>query len=232
MGVQEITDNVTQAWESKDLGQLLVESMEKGLSHPQSSISKGRFFVSAIGNPCDRYLWLHYNGLIPKKPIPAILQRIFGVGNSAEDRYAKYFGDMLLYREQSCRIESPVILSGRADFILHNDGRLFVVELKTINSKGWENDLETGPKIEHSTQLQCYLNMLGHKEGVVLYENKDTQRIKTFVIKQNKDLWDGILARAKAIVEMPKPPRLAEVAAIHYNYCDCKLVTDAELGLV
>ena len=26
MGVQEITDNVTQAWESKDLGQLLMET--------------------------------------------------------------------------------------------------------------------------------------------------------------------------------------------------------------
>jgi hypothetical protein len=232
MGVQEITDNVTQAWETKDLGQQLVARIDKGLAHPQKSPSKGKFFVSAVGNPCDRYLWLHYNGLIPKKDIPAHLQRIFGVGNAAEERYTKYFGDMLLYREQSCRIESPIVLSGRADFILHNDGRLFVVELKTINQKGWENDLQTGPKIEHSTQLQCYLNMLGHEEGVVLYENKNTQQIKTFVVKQNKVLWDGILTRAQTIVDMPKPPKLAEVAAIHYNYCDCRLVKDEELGLV
>ena len=73
--------------------------------------------------------------------------------------------------------------------------------------------------------------MLGHEEGVVLYENKNTQQIKTFVVKQNKDLWDGILTRAQTIVDMVLPPKLSEVASIHYNYCDCKLVKDGELGL-
>ena len=231
MGVKEITENVTKSWETKDLGQLLVKQLDKQLAHPQKSTSKGKFFVSAIGNPCDRYLWVHYNGLIPKKPISATLQRIFGVGSSAEDRYAKYFGDLMLYREQSCRIESPVLLSGRADFILHHDGKLFVLELKTINQRGWDNDIANGPKMEHSTQLQCYLHMLGHAEGVILYENKNTQQIRTFVVKRNDDLWDGILSRAQTIANMVAPPRLAEVEAIHYHYCDCKLVKDEELGL-
>ena len=66
MGVKEITENVTKSWETKDLGQLLVKQLDKQLAHPQKSTSKGKFFVSAVGNPCDRYLWLHYNGLIPK----------------------------------------------------------------------------------------------------------------------------------------------------------------------
>jgi len=72
--------------------------------------------------------------------------------------------------------------------------------------------------------------MLGHAEGVILYENKNTQQIKTFVVKRNDDLWNGILSRAEAIVNMPKPPKLSEVASIHYNYCDCKLVKDEDLG--
>mgnify|MGYP003624328637 FL=1 len=231
MGVKEITENVTKSWDTKDLGRLLVEQIDKRLAHPQKSTSKNKFFVSAIGNPCDRYLWLHYNGMIPQKSIPANLQRIFGVGSSAEDRYNKYFGDMVIDREQVCRIDTPIMLSGRADFVLHHDGKLFVVELKTINQRGWENDLVNGPKVEHSTQLQCYLNMLNHDQGVILYENKNSQQIKTFVVNRNEDLWNGILSRGTSIAHMASPPRLSEVAAIHYNYCDCKLVTDEELGL-
>ena len=85
--------------------------------------------------------------------------------------------------------------------------------------------------LKHSTQLQCYLNMLNYDEGVILYENKNSQQIKTFVINRNADLWNGILSRGTAIARMVSPPRMAEVAAIHYSYCDCKLVTDEELGL-
>ena len=116
----------------------LLKTLDTHLTSTQFSQRPEVFYPSTLGNPCDRYLWLHYNGLIPKKPISATLQRIFGVGNSAEDRYAKYFGDMMLYREQSCKIDSPILLSGRADFILHYDGRLFVLELKTINQRGWD----------------------------------------------------------------------------------------------
>ena len=51
-----------------------------------------------------------------------------------------------------------------------------------------------------------------------------------FVVKRNDDLWNGILSRAQVIANMAAPPKLVDVEAIHYSYCDCKLVTDRELG--
>src|SRR3990167_9276025 len=69
----------------------------------------GSFHASAVGNPCDRYLWLYYRGLLPAQEIPAKLRRIFDHGNITEYRYAGYFKNMgLLYKQQvSVRVPNP-----------------------------------------------------------------------------------------------------------------------------
>jgi hypothetical protein len=85
--------------------------------------------------------------------------------------------------------------------------------------------------VEHSTQLQCYLNILNLPEGVVLYEDKNNQMVKTFVVKRSDDLWNNIIARGEKIMNMVAPPKLAEVSRVHPSYCDCKGVSDEELGI-
>ena len=90
-----------------------------------------------------------------------------------------------------------------------------VVELKSINDKGFQA-LEA-PKPDHTVQLQIYLNVSGYQHGIVLYENKNTQEVKAFVMEKNVKHWEQIVDRCLNIMNMATQP----VACTGYRYCPC-----------
>ena len=157
--------------------------------HLTGTFSKNRpnvFYPSQLGNTCNRFLYLAYNGLLIPAPLPAQTQRIFDTGNSLEERMERYFTDMgiLEDREKVVTCELPPI-SGRADFLIrHKENGTIIIELKSINSNNFSH-LKTAPKPEHSLQLQIYLNCLDIEHGVVLYENKNDQQLKAFRLEKN-----------------------------------------------
>jgi len=73
--------------------------------------------------------------------------------------------------------------------------------LKSINTRGFEALIDS-PKSDHSVQLQIYLNLLGVKNGIVVYENKNDQELKAFKVPQNADEWGAILERCIKIQNM------------------------------
>jgi hypothetical protein len=208
--------------------------LEEGVyktSNVNPHISSGiqTFHCSAIGNVCDRYLWLHWNRLLPEEDIDQVKQRIFDHGNYAEERYTKYFehGIMYIEREVKATNEYPPI-SGRADFILTSAKagvKRFIVELKTINSRGFDG--LSAPKVDHEIQLQSYLNMLDYDFGIVLYENKDNQKIKMFQIDKDLVAWQAILDRVIRIMNTETMPTLKSVdGPDHPSWCNCRSVVD------
>ena len=78
--------------------------------------------------------------------------------------------------------------------------------------------LKESPKHEHLTQLQIYLNLRGYKYGVVVYENKNDQKLKAFKVNVDKDMWETILDRCKSIMEMEEAPSICT----GMWYCKCK----------
>ena len=155
----------------------------------------GVFHPSVLSNPCDRYVWLCYHGKMVEQPLPANLQRIFQNGSYLEKRVEEWFRKMniLIGREISVRQEYPVI-SGRIDFLIrHHDYGTMPIELKSINTAGFSK--LTKPKDEHQIQLQIYLNMGEYSIGTVLYENKNDQKIKSFLVKRDLEQWESILTR-------------------------------------
>ena len=180
----------------------------------------GVFYPSSLGNPCDRYLWLCYHGHMVDQPLPPNLQRIFQCGSSLEDRVAKWFTglNILLQQEKSVRIDTPPI-SGRIDFVIkHYDYGNLPVELKSINKAGFTKLKK--PKPEHSLQLQMYLNMGDYPMGTVLYECKDDQKIKSFLVERDVVEWEKILARCFRIQDMIAMPEKCTGAP----WCACKEV--------
>ena len=150
-------------------------------SDKKSRSLKNVFYASSLGNPCDRYLYLHYNDLLPQKEIGPQLQSIFDTGKIAQDKYMSYFQKMGVLLACEVKAKEEVIpISGRADFIikLPNADR-FIIELKTINNSGFAK--LTKAKSEHAVQLLYYLHMLDVPFGAVLYENKDNQKRKRFI---------------------------------------------------
>ena len=195
----------------------LLKTLDDTLSHDVSPMRSGVFYTSSLGSPCDRYLFNCFNGLVKDEPIAASTQRIFDCGDSLGLRYEEYFKKMrvLLQTEAPLKYDKPPI-SGRLDFLIKHE--LYgptVIELKSINDKGFQS-LEA-PKPDHIVQLQIYLNVSGYQHGIVLYENKNTQEVKAFLMEKNVKHWEQIVDRCLNIMNMTSQPD----ACTGYRYCPC-----------
>jgi hypothetical protein len=173
-----------------------------------------------LGNACERYLYLAYNGLLGDQVIGAKLVRIFDTGSSLEVRMKKYFErtGLFIAEEQPVRLNSPPI-SGRYDFMLkHEEHGRILLELKSINDRGFTELIEA-PKHEHLIQLQIYLNLAGVDNGVVLYENKNDQALKAFKVTKSLDTWNSILERCMRIQSMTPLTMPGECTGEFYCAC-------------
>lgn len=200
----------------------LLKTLDSYLEGEFSPMEANKFYPSALGNPCDRYLYLAYNGFIKERPLDAKLQRIFDNGSYLEDRMDKYFTDLgiLMEREKSVKLAYPVI-SGRVDFILkHEVYSTIALELKSINSRGF-NILKKGPKPDHEIQLQLYLNLLPLDHGVILYENKNDQQLKAFELERDPIKYREVTDRCLRIMKMITVPEICG----GNKWCQCKSVT-------
>ena len=185
----------------------------------------GRFYPYMLGSNCDKLLYLSYNGLLPigDGESDGRILRIFDNGHSLESRYFAYFVYTNIHRQSEVSAiydVPPIYISGRTDFVIRlpNNKNDMLLELKSINNNGFGK--LNGPKSEHLIQLQLYLNILDVTEGIVLYENKDNQKLKEFHIKKDKNIWVDILNRCNKIINMksvPKPPSVS----VHSQYCNC-----------
>ncbi len=199
----------------------LLKAMEDLLSSNKVFGKKGVFYPSIVSNPCDRYVYLSYNGLLPAQAISGNLQRIFDNGNYLEYRINKYFEKLGIVRKRELpiKLETPNI-SGRIDFIItHPEYKEVILELKSINSRNFDL-LKIAPKEDHMIQIQIYLNLAAYDHGIVLYENKNDQKLKAFKVEKDPKMWDNILERLFKIMGMTRIPE----KCTGESYCQCKLV--------
>ena len=185
----------------------------------------GVFHPSTLSNTCDRFVWLNYYGYMPSSILDAKLARIFSNGNYLEKRVETWFKDLgiLMGREIPVKLADPP-MSGRIDFIImHQEHGISPIELKSINTAGFSKLY--APKEEHSLQLQMYLNMGGYSVGTVLYENKNDQKIKSFIVKRDEKQWDELLERCRRIQNMTEAPLKCTGAV----WCNCKNVSAQDL---
>ena len=199
----------------------LNEQIETYLAGTMYPPREGVFHPSTLSNKCDRAVWLIYHGHMPNTPLDANLQRIFQNGNYLEKRVEQWFLNMgiLIAREIPVKFAAPV-MSGRIDFLIkHSNIGIIPIELKSINTSGFGK--LTKPKDEHQLQLQMYLNMGEYSMGTVLYENKNDQKIKSFVVERDLKQWDSILDRCYKIMNMTEAPD----NCTGEFWCNCKKVT-------
>ena len=197
----------------------LIKQIDSQLGNTQPPQRSDVFYPSLLGNTCDRYLYIAYNGMAPEQDITAQTQRIFDNGGYLEDRMDKYFTDLeiVIDRERVVKLDTPPI-SGRVDFIIeHGQHGETALELKSINARGF-GALNKGPKAEHEIQLQIYLNLLPMEYGIVLYENKNDQKLKSFLIQKDISVWQGLLDRCYRIMQMTSAPK----ECTGNRWCRCK----------
>lgn len=84
-------------------------------------------------------------------------------------------------------------LLGHCDGVLKIDGVRYVLEIKTINSRGFT--LLKEPKHEHVQQAQAYMHSLGIKWCVFLYYNKDSSELKEYIVSYDAVFYDRHVAK-------------------------------------
>ena len=228
-GISKLKAGVAESRSKYDVGESeltsLIDDMilkEREREKQGRGVRKGKFNPSSVGETCDRLQYLIYHGMLPpENHRDARSIRVLSNGNSLEDRFFKYFTKLNIYREKEKRVEVEIPpMSGRIDYIIQipNREHITLVELKTINDRGFAS--LNAPKPEHSTQLQCYLNMLGVPHGIVMYENKNSQAFKEFHIHKDEDLWNGIVERCDRIMQMTELPNIPKIG--HSRFCGCR----------
>ena len=203
----------------------LVKTLDDRLQKQPHPSRGGKFYPSVLSSPCDRYVYLAFYGMAATTPISANVRRIFDCGDYLGYRFSKYFKEMNIWvaEEQSVYLNDPPI-AGRYDFLIQHEvyGKT-VVELKSINDKGFKS-LITDPKPDHYLQLQMYLNLLKLKHGIVLYENKNDQQVKCFEVIRNEEVWTQLLEKCERIRRMVRMP----VMCTGEKYCRCKEVPNGK----
>ena len=199
----------------------LLKALDTHLTSSQRPARVGVFYPSSLGSPCDRFLYNSYNGLVEEQVIDATTKRIFDCGDYLGYRYEKYFEKMgiLLGTEIAVKSDDPPI-SGRLDFLIrHTQTNVAIVELKSINLRGFKALVK--PKDDHYQQIQLYLNLYNQDHGIVLYECKDDQKIKAFSTDRDVKVWEAIKERCERIMHMTEQP----VRCTGLRYCPCRRET-------
>ena len=210
IGTLRATENIQDKW--------LIKSLDSHLTMSQRPVRKGVFYPSALGSPCDRYLYNCYFGLVQEQDIDANTKRIFDCGDYLGYRYEKYFEKMgsLIATETPLKSEMPPI-SGRLDFLIkHEETKTAIIELKSINQRGFK--ALSKPKDDHYVQIQIYLNLTNNDNGIVLYECKDDQKIKAFKVEKSVEFWEELVERCKRIMSMTEQPK----TCTGLRYCPCR----------
>jgi CRISPR/Cas system-associated exonuclease Cas4 (RecB family) len=100
-----------------------------------------------------------------------------------------YFKEMGILVDVDVDAEDEQLeIKGAADALVEIAGHERVVEIKSINKKGFSSLRK--PKRPHLFQLNAYMYCLGINQGIVVYENKDSQELREF----NVGLDPGIVA--------------------------------------
>lgn len=193
----------------------LAEAYQEQASPPYQR-KFGWFSPGDLGHKCDFYLALRYLAVIEKRTTKARLQRIFAFGHERDVVWKKLAkdtgvslikGDSENYQRGQRWVQIPEfhIRGEFDDLIQHPDtGEIYILEIKTMNTDEWK-ELKS-PKEDHIHQAQPYIyevqKRLGQKiAGVMfLYENKNTQEVKTFVVPFNSKVWSEDTARLDRIV--------------------------------
>jgi CRISPR/Cas system-associated exonuclease Cas4 (RecB family) len=187
----------------------------------QKSIDKDtkKFYPSSIGK-CSREITYKMLGY-PEEDIDPRVLMVFENGHSFHERMENLFKEVGILVAPELPIRDPNLrISGRTDAVIYNphpdkdkqpkdlvtlkgfegeviyngpNNEIALVELKSINNKGFNRVVSKGAKIDHKWQLMLYMYLSGIRQGLLYYENKDTQETYEVWVEYDQKVVDKLL---------------------------------------
>ncbi len=166
-------------------------------------VDPGWFHPSSLSHPCDAHLGFEFMGVKPQQKFTARTLRIFDLGTGRHKdwgRYLRLSKASIVGPDCSLSFSIPnLCIRGECDDIIKNPltGEISIFELKTMNSFQWKG-LRI-PLGDHMTQVHAYMAGKGIPATLIVYENKDTQEPKEFLVRFDAPTWDRITERTQRI---------------------------------
>jgi len=150
-----------------------------------------RFYISDAGR-CPRQIYYSFKNA-PKKQIDPNFLRLFDLGNHLHRLIMRSLLNIKDIKVVASEVNIPPqeIVSGRADAILEVNRELYVLDIKSINSKAFEYLKDA--KEDNILQVQLYLHYFKVKKGILLYIDKDKLRLKEFIVNYDSKQVEKLL---------------------------------------
>lgn len=177
------------------LSQPVAEFIRSELVKPQRSRTMS-FSASSLGH-CQRAQLLQYlDAQIERNPTAAQASVfLHGTWTHLKWQAMGFMAGWLAKAEVPVRMDDYHLL-GTVDGLLV-DGQGW--ELKSINKRGYRFVLEDGPKDEHLKQIHGYMLATGIRTWSLVYEEKDTQDYKEFVVEFTPRIATEVLSELTAL---------------------------------
>lgn len=133
-----------------------------------TSDRSGHLHPSAAGSCLNRQLYEYF-------AVEAIISpeshEIFRIGHMVHDQVQRAWTNAGVLEASEVPVALPeYYIKGHADGVGSIAGKRYVLEIKSINPWGFMGPL---PKAEHVEQVQLYMHILGIKDALFLYINKN-----------------------------------------------------------
>ncbi|MCS7134452.1 MAG: CRISPR-associated protein Cas4 [Candidatus Pacearchaeota archaeon] len=212
---------------------MIKELIEEFYKQKKSDKEKNVFYVSDAGK-CPRAVWFSLKGY-PKKELDARTLRVLEHGDYTHMRIIGALFSLGLVNAVEVEIPNNDLVHGRADAIISIKGEPYVVEIKSVNSAKFKKEK---PDPAHVKQLQLYLYFFKMKKGILIYENKDTQELKEFVLDYDEETVREVFSEFNKLKELleknviPDIPK--ELEDWRCDYCpyieECEKIEEEKLN--
>lgn len=169
------------------------------------------FYASGI-NKCPRQMFFDFKKA-PKKDLDANILRLFELGNRVHQMIVDAMVSAKDIEVIAAEINIPPqeLVSGRVDAIIKIEDELIVLDIKSINGRAFGYLKEA--KEDHILQIQLYLYYYKIQKGMLLYVDKDTLRMKEYIVEYDetvvKNLLEELAILRKQIENNEVPERLS-----------------------
>jgi len=183
---------------------------------------KSHFYITDAGK-CPRAIYFKFKKAPRKEPEARIL-RIFDHGDYTHLRIMNVLFSLGIVRAAEIKIPPQEIINGRADAIIGFEGKPYVVEIKSSSQYKF-GKLDT-PEPEHLKQIQLYLHYFKIPQGILIYEDKNNQELKEFIVKYDPTLVQNTLKEFEILKEQIQkdviPPIPSGIESWRCEYCEYK----------
>jgi hypothetical protein len=218
---------------------LVTNVIEDYLTHRLSDERRTGCFHPSAMSQCPRFLYESYlkKTSVTEEGNPT-RSRIFDNGKMVHLRIQKYLKEAgVLIDDEVQFYDEEYEICGSADGIIKFHDSFGVLEIKSINNNGF-NSL-SAPKFDHAEQLNIYMFCLsrlgyvsGHgpvsgknlKWGIIVYENKNNQQIKEYLLSMDHKIIDPVLEKLNYVKDhLQRGVRPPKVVNDGCRWCDIKL---------